>query len=93
VYRPLRMSAEELLKGTERAWKMTYSYRGMFARLAGARVQLPIAIPANLGYRFYAHHLNQYYTCDWASPGWRLPVGGWRLPLAVPDNRQPPTAN
>ena len=47
---------------------MTYSYRGMFRRLAGARVQLPIAIPANLGYRFYAHHLNKYYTCDWSLP-------------------------
>lgn len=68
VYRPTRMTADELLRGTERAWKMTYSYAGMFKRLAGARVQLPIAIPANLGYRFYAHHLNQYYTCDWSLP-------------------------
>jgi radical SAM superfamily enzyme YgiQ (UPF0313 family) len=65
VYRPARMTADELLEGTERAWKTTYSYRGMFRRLAGARVQLPIAIAANLGYRFYAHHLNKYYTCDW----------------------------
>jgi hypothetical protein len=47
---------------------MTYSYRGIFRRLAGARVQLPIAIPANFGYRFYAHHLNKYYTCDWSLP-------------------------
>jgi radical SAM superfamily enzyme YgiQ (UPF0313 family) len=68
VYQPARMSAEELQQGTERAWKMTYSYRGIYKRLAGARVQLPIAIPANLGYRFYAHHLNQYYTCDWSLP-------------------------
>lgn len=68
VYQPARMSAEELQQGTERAWKMTYSYRGMFQRLAGARVQLSIAIPANLGYRFYAHHLNKYYTCDWSLP-------------------------
>ena len=68
VYRPVKMSAQQLLEGTERAWKSTYSYRGMLKRLAGARVQLPIAIPANLGYRFYAHHLNQYYTCDWSLP-------------------------
>jgi radical SAM superfamily enzyme YgiQ (UPF0313 family) len=71
VYRPARMTAEELQQGTERAWKMTYSYRGMFKRLAGARVQLPISIPANLGYRFYAHHLNRYYTCDWSLPSAR----------------------
>jgi radical SAM superfamily enzyme YgiQ (UPF0313 family) len=103
VYRPHTMTADELLKGTERAWKTTYSYRGMFQRLAGSRVQLPISIPANLGYRFYAHHLNQYYTCDWSLPGWRLPVDGWRetpatpalqpLALSSPANRQPPAAN
>ncbi|HYI12537.1 MAG TPA: radical SAM protein [Thermoanaerobaculia bacterium] len=71
VYRPAKMTPEQLQQGTERAWKMTYSYRGMFRRLAGARVQLPVAIPANLGYRFYAWHLNQYYTCDWALPSAR----------------------
>lgn len=71
VYQPKGMTAEELLRGTERAWKTTYSYRGIFRRLAGARIQLPIAIPANLGYRFYAHHLNQYYTCDWSLPAAR----------------------
>jgi len=68
VYRPMKMTAEELQRGAERAWKMTYSYRSIWRRLAGARVQLPIAIPANFGYRFYAHHLNKYYTCDWALP-------------------------
>lgn len=68
VYRPQRMTADELLRGTERAWKATYSYRGIWKRLMGSRVQLPIAIPTNFGYRFYAHHLNQYYTCDWSLP-------------------------
>jgi radical SAM superfamily enzyme YgiQ (UPF0313 family) len=68
VYQPTRMTPEELQQGTERAWKMTYSYSNIFRRLAGSRVQLPIAIPTNLGYRFYAHHLNRYYTCDWSLP-------------------------
>jgi radical SAM superfamily enzyme YgiQ (UPF0313 family) len=68
VYQPSRMTPEELQLGTERAWKMTYSYSNIFRRLAGSRVQLPIAIPTNLGYRFYAHHLNRYYTCDWSLP-------------------------
>ena len=27
--------------------------------------QLPLALMANLGYRFYAHHLHTLYTCDW----------------------------
>ena len=41
------------------------SVSGLELTGAGARLQLPIAIPANLGYRFYAHHLRDYYTCDW----------------------------
>ena len=32
---------------------------------AASRTQLPIAIMANLGYRYYAHHLETHYTCDW----------------------------
>ncbi|MEO8379314.1 MAG: radical SAM protein [Acidobacteriota bacterium] len=84
VYRPARMTAEELLRGTERAWKTTYSYRGIFKRLAGSRVQLPLAIPTNIGYRFYAHHLNQYYTCDWS-----LPSGGHRQEIAAPATFDP----
>jgi hypothetical protein len=47
---------------------MTYAYGAIARRLAGAKVQLGISIPANLGYRFYAHHLNRYYTCDWSLP-------------------------
>ena len=69
VFRPRRMSPQELLRGTERAWKATYSYRSIARRLWGARLQLPVAIPANLGYRFYADRLHRYYTCDWALTG------------------------
>ena len=68
VYQPARMTPEQLQQGTERAWKMTYAYGAIARRLAGAKVQLGISIPANLGYRFYAHHLNRYYTCDWSLP-------------------------
>jgi hypothetical protein len=24
-----------------------------------------VRIGTNLGYRFYAHHLSQFYNCDW----------------------------
>jgi hypothetical protein len=74
----------------------------MFKRLAGARVQLPIAIPANLGYRFYAHHLNKYYTCDWALPArpssWQLAVDSRQeapapADASAPVNCQLPTVN
>lgn len=65
VFQPRQLSVAELLRGTEWAWKQTYSFRSMARRLLNARVQLPLAIPANLGYRFYAYHLQHYYTCDW----------------------------
>jgi radical SAM superfamily enzyme YgiQ (UPF0313 family) len=65
VFEPKNMTADELLRNTSRAWKKTYSYASMWKRLAGSRTQLPIAIPANFGYRFYAYHLDKFYTCDW----------------------------
>ena len=65
VFEPRGMTADELLTNTRRAWKKTYSYASMATRLAGSRTQLPVAIPANLGYRFYAYHLDTFYNCDW----------------------------
>ena len=65
LFEPKQMSAEDLRLGTDWAWKQTYSYRSIVKRLAGARIQLPVSIGANLGYRFYAHHLQTFYTCDW----------------------------
>ncbi|MCU1244911.1 MAG: hypothetical protein JWN02_821 [Acidobacteria bacterium] len=69
VYQPARMTPDELLRGTEGAWKRTYSYSGIARRLAGSRSQLLVSIAANFGYRFYAHNLHRYYTCDWSLPG------------------------
>jgi radical SAM superfamily enzyme YgiQ (UPF0313 family) len=65
VFRPKQMTPQELQAGHERAWRSVYSYRSIFRRLASARTQLPIAVMANLGYRYYAHHLETHYTCDW----------------------------
>ena len=58
-------AAQELQAGHERAWRDVYSYGSIVRRLAAARTQLPIAVMANLGYRFYAHHLETHYNCDW----------------------------
>lgn len=68
VFEPKNMTAAELLEHTRRAWRKTYSYPSIARRLAGSRTRLPIAIPANLGYRFYAYHLDSFYTCDWFFP-------------------------
>ena len=65
VFQPARMSVQQLIEGHEKAWKYTYRYSSMFRRIAGSRIQVPLLIAANLGYRFYAHHLHQFYNCDW----------------------------
>lgn len=65
VFQPKQMTPQELQAGHERAWREVYSYGAIFRRLAAARTQLPIAVMANLGYRYYARHLETHYNCDW----------------------------
>ena len=65
VFEPRNMTASELLENTRRVWKKTYSYASIGKRLLGSRTQPFIAVPANIGYRFYAYHLDSFYTCDW----------------------------
>ena len=65
VFEPKQMTAAELLAGTSRAWKSTYTYSGMARRILGSGSRLLISASANLGYRFYAYNLDRFYTCDW----------------------------
>jgi len=65
VFRPKNMTEELLLSGHEKAWKYTYSISSIWRRLFGSRIQIPITLFANLGYRFYANNLHTYYNCDW----------------------------
>ena len=59
------MSPRDLELGTERAWKIAYSLKGCFQRLRRTAAPLPIALVTNYTYRYYAHHLDKFYTCDW----------------------------
>ena len=65
VFQPKNMSIQELQEGHERTWKKVYSFPSIAKRLGKSRTQLPIAVMANLGYRFYANHLHTHYNCDW----------------------------
>jgi radical SAM superfamily enzyme YgiQ (UPF0313 family) len=65
VFQPAHMTPAELQAGTERAWKHTYSLTSIARRLRQSPSSLPVALAANLGYRYYAHHLHKFYTCDW----------------------------
>jgi radical SAM superfamily enzyme YgiQ (UPF0313 family) len=64
VFQPAQMSPKSLYKGHERAWKHAYSLRSSVQRFLGSRIQIPVWMIANLGYRFYAHNLQKFYTCD-----------------------------
>jgi radical SAM superfamily enzyme YgiQ (UPF0313 family) len=65
VFQPRHMSPRELAAGHERTWKRVYRYGAILRRLWKARDFEPLALAANLGYRFYAHNLHRFYTCDW----------------------------
>jgi radical SAM superfamily enzyme YgiQ (UPF0313 family) len=65
VFQPRHMTTRELQEGHVRAWKKVYGYGAIARRLAKARIDLPLAIAANLGYRYYAYHLHSHYNCDW----------------------------
>jgi radical SAM superfamily enzyme YgiQ (UPF0313 family) len=65
VFQPKNMSVRELIEGHERAWKKVYGWTAIARRLWTARNLSPLALSANIGYRFYAHHLHSFYNCDW----------------------------
>jgi radical SAM superfamily enzyme YgiQ (UPF0313 family) len=82
VFRPKNMSIEELAQGHEAAWKKVYQWSSIAKRLLRASNLRPIAISANLGYRFYAHNLYKYYTCDvQIHPVVPNPFGGLSTPF------------
>jgi radical SAM superfamily enzyme YgiQ (UPF0313 family) len=68
VFQPRNMEPAELLAGHERVWRNVYSVRGI-ARRTGARLasrlsQAPLLLALNIGYRYYAHNLARFYTCQ-----------------------------
>ena len=69
VFRPLKMSVEELQLGTERAWKHAYSLPSILRRIRHSPAPLAVRLSSNLGYRFYAHRLHKFYNCDWVMGG------------------------
>ena len=65
VFQPRAMTVQQLGEGHERAWKQVYRWSAIARRLWSARNFRPIVLTANIGYRFYAHHLHAFYTCDY----------------------------
>ncbi len=65
VFRPAKLSIQELQEGTELAWKHAYSFRSIARRIRHSPAPWPVKLGTNLGYRFYAHNLSRFYNCDW----------------------------
>lgn len=65
VFQPNQMSVKQLMEGHELAWKSSYRFSAIAKRLWKAGNYQPLALSANLGYRFYAHNLHRFYNCDW----------------------------
>jgi radical SAM superfamily enzyme YgiQ (UPF0313 family) len=65
VFEPQQMSTETLLRGNEQAWRYAYRWRSIARRLRRTGAPWHVALTTNLGYRFYARHLDRFYNCDW----------------------------
>ncbi|HWB61825.1 MAG TPA: radical SAM protein [Chthoniobacteraceae bacterium] len=65
VFRPAKLSIEELQRGVESAWKHAYSFPSIARRVWHSPAPWPVRLGTNLGYRFYAHNLSRFYNCDW----------------------------
>ncbi len=65
VFQPKNMTVDELQRGVEQAWKYAYSARSIVRRIRHSPAPWPVKLGTNLGYRFYAHRLSQFYNCDW----------------------------
>jgi len=71
VFQPKHLSIDELEQGTQRAWKLAYSWSGIASRLRQTAAPWPVAIVTNLGYRRYARNLHRFYTCGgMVGPDW-----------------------
>jgi radical SAM superfamily enzyme YgiQ (UPF0313 family) len=88
VFQPAKMSVEELQWGIEAAWKHAYSLRSIARRIWRSPAPWPVRLGTNLGYRFYAHRLHQFYNCDWilgqapAGPA----TGGAKATATLPES-------
>jgi radical SAM superfamily enzyme YgiQ (UPF0313 family) len=65
VFQPAQMSVCQLERGNETAWKQAYGWRAIARRIRRSAAPRHVAVLANLGYRFYAHRLHRFYSCDW----------------------------
>ncbi len=57
VFRPAKMTPEQLQEGLHWAWKQSYGWSSIARRLWGSQTVLPLSLTLNVGYRYFARHL------------------------------------
>jgi radical SAM superfamily enzyme YgiQ (UPF0313 family) len=60
VFKPLKMTKEELETGLEWAWRETYKFTSIFKRLAPFNLSWPLAMSVNISYRGYANKFSAF---------------------------------
>ena len=60
VFRPERMSPEQLQEGLHWAWRRTYRTKSIVRRVAASRCTPAVSVAANIGYKFYAARLPRF---------------------------------
>lgn len=67
VFKPKKMTKEQLEEGTDLAWRLTYSTGNIMKRLMPLRHSPWLSVPLNLGYKGYAdkwHKFTREVMCD-----------------------------
>lgn len=67
VFMPKKMTVEQLIEGTDRAWRNTYSTGNVLKRLAPFTHSPWLSFPLNMGYKGYAdkwHKFTREVMCD-----------------------------
>ncbi len=75
VFRPAKMSEDELREGELRAWEDTYKSRSIFKRTLESGCSPLVSLITNFGYQYYANRLRDFddevmesYEKEWNKP-------------------------
>ncbi len=60
VYKPLNMTAEQIVDGQLWAWKQTYKLSSIFHRVMRRNTNPLIGLVSNLGYKYYGSRIGKY---------------------------------
>jgi len=60
VFQPKKMTSSELMQGFTRAWRQTYSTKGIIKRIGRPHLLFPLSVMTNQAYHHYADKLESF---------------------------------